>query len=66
MSLPYYVEPEYWVEGYAVGDAKISGASTVINVTFTASARLKWETEPDVPEVWTDKPLASATWTEVA
>lgn len=66
MSLPYYVEPEYWLEGYAEGDAKIASASTAISVIFTASARLKWEPEPDSPEVWTDRPLVVATWTDIS
>ena len=66
MSLPYYVEPEYWLEGYAEGDAKIASASTAISVIFTANGRLKWETEPDTPETWTEIPSVSEIWTEVA
>ena len=76
MSLPYYVEPEYWLEGYAEGDAKIASASTAISVIFSASGRLKWQVEPDTPETWSDvaeasniwsgAPVASAAWTEVA
>jgi hypothetical protein len=27
MSFPYYVQPEYWVEGYAEGDAKLVSAA---------------------------------------
>jgi hypothetical protein len=36
--LPYYVEPEYWVEGYAEGDAKIAGASVSASLTVSAAA----------------------------
>jgi len=40
-------------------------ASTAISAIFTASARLKWEPEPDTPETWTDIPAASGIWTDV-
>jgi hypothetical protein len=32
MALPYYVEPEYWEEGYAEGDAKLVAASTQLSL----------------------------------
>ena len=34
--LPYYVEPEYWVEGYAEGDAKIVSATIAPSLSLTA------------------------------
>jgi hypothetical protein len=36
MVQPYYVEPDYWLEGYALGDA-VSAAS-VISISATTSA----------------------------
>ena len=39
MTLPYYVEPEYWVEGYAEGDAKIVDAS--ISAALTVAANIQ-------------------------
>lgn len=39
MALPYYVEPEYWVEGYAEGDAKIVDAS--ISAALTVAANIQ-------------------------
>lgn len=32
MALPYYVEPEYWEEGYAEGDAKLVAGSTQLSL----------------------------------
>jgi len=40
MALPYYVEPEYWEEGYAVGDAKIADATAPVTVSGDAAARV--------------------------
>jgi len=67
MALPYYVEPEYWEESYAVGDAKIAGAviAPSLSVSAAASRIVKWEPEPDTPETWTDIPAASGIWTDV-
>ena len=63
--LPYYVEPEYWVEGYAEGDAKLASAATSISAILTASAWFKWEPEPDAPKTWSDVSSASGIWTDV-
>lgn len=38
MTQPYYVEPEYWVSGYAYGDAGVVAA--VGNASATSSARV--------------------------
>jgi hypothetical protein len=48
--LPYYVEPEYWEEGYAVGDATPE----------------TWTDIPAASGIWTDVPDTSEIWTEVA
>jgi hypothetical protein len=49
-----------------VNRIQFTSAATSISAIFTASARLKWEPEPDTPETWTDIPVASGIWTEVA
>lgn len=41
------------------------GAKADIRVFMNASARLKWEPEPDTPETWTDVLSASGIWTDV-
>jgi hypothetical protein len=41
-------------------------ANIATALTFSASARYKWEDEPDTPEVWTDISDTSETWTDVA
>ena len=38
--MAYYVEPEYWVEGYAVGDAKLIAASSNANTEADVSASI--------------------------
>ena len=48
-----------------VNRVQFTSASTAISAIFTASARLKWEPEPDTPETWTDIPAASGIWTDV-
>ena len=40
MSLPYYVVPQYWLEGYAEGDAKIVAAQVNATLTTAAAAAL--------------------------
>jgi hypothetical protein len=37
MPLPYYVEPEYWIEGYAEGDA-ITAKATELQAAYDAKA----------------------------
>jgi len=37
MPAPYYVEPEYWIEGYAEGDAKIASAAASVSSAVSAS-----------------------------
>lgn len=39
MAAPYYVEPEYWIEGYAIGDAKLSGAEIAASTAVTAAGQ---------------------------
>lgn len=42
--MAYYVEPDYWLEGYAEGDAKIAGAQVVAqSVLLAASSRSEVE-----------------------
>jgi hypothetical protein len=38
MTQPYYVEPEYWLEGYAEGDATSAAAVMPIQSAVLASA----------------------------
>jgi hypothetical protein len=38
MTQPYYVEPEYWIEGYAEGDATSAAAVMPIQSAVLASA----------------------------
>ena len=35
--MSYYVEPEYWIEGYAVGDAKSAAANIAITSALSVS-----------------------------
>ena len=42
--MAYYVEPDYWLEGYAEGDAKLTGAQVVAqSVLLAASSRSEVE-----------------------
>ena len=36
--MAYYVEPEYWLEGYAEGDAKLTGAQVVAQSALLAAS----------------------------
>ena len=38
MVAPYYVEPEYWEEGYAEGDAKLVSGTASASLTVSALA----------------------------
>jgi hypothetical protein len=49
----------------AVNRVQFTSAATSISAIFTASARLKWEPEPDTPDTWTDVPAVSGIWTDV-
>jgi hypothetical protein len=38
MTQLYYVDPEYWLEGYAEGDITVVSASAVMSISATTSA----------------------------
>lgn len=44
----------------------VTPAQIASTLTFSASARYKWEDEPDTAETWTAISDQSATWTDVA
>ena len=66
MALPYYVEPEYWLEGYAVGDAISASCQMASALAFAARAVEKWEPLPPTPEIWADAASASGAWAPAA
>jgi hypothetical protein len=47
----------------AIKTVDVSGIFAAL--TFSASARYKWEDQPNTPEVWTDISDNSAFWTDV-
>lgn len=49
----WYVDPEYWDEGYAEGDALIASATVPASFVVTAAGVYKWTEQADTAETWT-------------
>lgn len=72
--MTYYAVPEYWLEGYAVGDAKVGAMVVSAAGLGLIAARLKWENEAEPTDswgnvieptsVWANLTLGSSSWTD--
>ena len=49
----WYVEPEYWDEGYAEGDPRLASATVPASFVVTAAGVYKWTEQADTAETWT-------------
>jgi len=61
----YYVQADYWVSGYAVGDPLLAASVISGNGIMQSSCRLLWDSEAEPSSVWSNKNEPAGDWVSV-